>query len=89
MRRAPPRNVTRRPAGPRARLRYKRPARSLWITACDPSAKPSTETRQLQNCNRSALEAGLGGERRSVPFVFWCFVLSGCTPILESVGRIL
>jgi len=34
MRRAPPRNVTRRPAGPRARLRYKRPARSLWITAC-------------------------------------------------------
>jgi hypothetical protein len=24
------------------------PARSLWITACDPSAKPSTETGQLQ-----------------------------------------
>jgi len=25
----------------------KRPARALWITACDPSTKPSTETGQL------------------------------------------
>ena len=36
------------PTGLRARLREKRPARSLWTTACDPSAKPSTETGQLQ-----------------------------------------
>jgi HTH-like domain/Integrase core domain len=39
---------TRLPTGLRARLRLRRPARSLWITACDPSAKPSTETGQLQ-----------------------------------------
>jgi putative transposase len=36
------------PTGLRARLREKRPARSLWITACDPSAQPSTETGQRQ-----------------------------------------
>jgi hypothetical protein len=37
--------------GLRARLRFRRPARNLWITACDPSAKPSTETGQLQPQN--------------------------------------
>ena len=37
------------PTGPRARWRIRRPRTGLWITACDPSGKPSTETGQLHD----------------------------------------
>ena len=50
---------TRLPTGLRARLRLRRPARSLWITACDPSAKPSTETGQLQQRASAGFEVML------------------------------
>jgi len=36
----------------------KRSARSLWITACDPSAKPSTETGQFQVRSPARTPAG-------------------------------